>query len=314
MGSNMYNPVDNYERNFLMVKSFGSKSFMLLIPIFMMLRIVCIGYLSITKQEMMEVTLLRLLFSKISPDISFQKIESTIMIVACVFSLYFIVVFALFYLASIDPSKESVPKTSLSMAYKWSIAQVLVLVLMFISTLFFIALFAVKGPEYFEEFANVFNITVKQMEAYQTTILLTACFVAIILATMIWFSQSQASFVKSINMTLSHSVAKNKGAHTYGVFSMAVALALLIIACIMTFLYYCYKDALTGFGVNMEMSYVCVSLLHAYLRGMVPFLIAISAFTYSETVEAANTVGTLYYNHVETIGTVQDPNLNRKKG
>lgn len=309
----MYHPTDNYERNFLLVKKFGTKPFMLIIPLLMILRIICIAYLSLTKNEMMEITLIKLLFSKINPEISLQSIESSLMMISSVVSLFFITVFLLFFMTSNDPSREAVPNTSLSMAYKWSAAQIVLRAAAFVGMLLFTVLFTVKGPEYFEEVGKLFNVTLQQMEAYKVTIILTALMICVILAMLIWYSQSQAEFVKSIRLTLQNSVARNKGAHTFGVFSMSLSIAQFCFAGIMTFIYYCYKDALNGFGISMEQTYVYVSLAFAYIRGLIPFCVAVCALTYSEMVDEANTVGTIYYSNVETLGEVQDPNLNRRK-
>lgn len=313
MGKDMYHPTDNYERNFLLVKRFGGKFIILFIPVLMLMNIICMGYISITKHELMEVTLLKVVTTKIRPDFNATGLETACVIISCLVMLYFIFVFMEFFLTSKDPSDEAVPNVSLRLAYTWSVVQLILSVIGLISSLFFLVLFVVKGEGYFEGAAAAFNVTLNQLKAYRMSIILISVLLCLIFVMMIWFSQSQTQFVKSIRLTLVNSVAKNNGAHTYGVFSMSVAVALLFIAGMMTFIYYCYMDAFSGLGISMEKTYVCVSLILAYIRGLIPFFVAVCALTYSEMVDEANTLGTVYYSEVDTLGEVQDPNMNRKK-
>ena len=311
MGNDMYHPSNNYERNFLLVKKFGGKPVIIIIPILLFLHVLGIGYLSITKNEPLEVTLLKLVTSKISPDLGVEMLESTFMILSSLAALIFIFVFLSFFFSSRDPSYEASPDISLSVSYALSMLQLVFFSLCFVFAAFFLVLFAFKKPEFFEEIGKLFNVTVSQISAYKVTILLATALVCVVLIIMIWYSQTQTEFVKSLRLTLVNSVARNTGAHTYGVFSISISVALLFVAGGMTFFYYCYKDAFSGFGINLEPMYIYVSLALAYIRGLVPFCISVAAMRYSEMVDEANTMGTIYYNDVDTIGAVQDPNMAR---
>ena len=312
MGNNMYHPSSNYERNFLLVKKFGSKTIVVLIPLLLFIHILCIGYLSITKKEALEITLFRLVTSKILPNLNFDMIRDFLMIFSGFTALFFIFAFLSFFFTCRDPSDEAMPTGSLLVTYVWSVAQLTVFAALFIFTAIFFFMFLIKPPDFFEGLGERVNLTVEQITAYRVTILLAIFLICAILVLLVWFYQSQATFIKSIKQTLTNSVAQNRGAHIYGVFSMSVAIALFFMAGAMTFLYYCYKDAFNGFGIDMDPVYVYVSLALAYIRGLVPFLVAVCAFTFSEMVDAANTLGTVYYNEVDTYGDAKDPNMGRK--
>lgn len=311
MGADILHPENNYERNFLLVKKFGANPITIIIPVLLLLKIICIGYLSFTRNEMFELTLLKLITTKINPEMEIQAAESSVMIISCIFSLFFIFAFFSFYFSCKDPSYESVPEFSLSVTYGWSMVQLVLYSLCFAATAFFLILFIVKPASEFESFGNLLGMSVRDLESYKISIILAITLLAAIFAVLVWFSQSQAAFIKSIKVTLINSVARNTGAHTFGVFCMSLAVAMLFIAGVMTFMYYCYKDAFNGFGISVEKSYVYTSIILSFLRGLVPFFTAIFAFIYTETVDAANTIGTVYYNDIETYGTAQDPNMAR---
>lgn len=312
MAKDMYHPSSNYERNFLLVKKFGGKPIVVLIPLLLFLHILCMGYLSIMKKEALEITLFRLVTSKLLPDLNFDSIKDFMMIFSGVTALFFIFIFLSFFFTCRDPSDEAVPNVSLAISYYWSMLQLFVFSICFALSAVFLLLFAFKPPEFFEELVKTFNVTLEQIKAFRVSILLGILLACAIFALLIWFYQSQATFIKSLQVTLVNSVARNKGAHVYGVFSMSVAIALLFMAGAMTFLYYCYKDAFNGFGISMEPVYVYVSLALAYIRGLVPFLVSVCALTFSEMVDEANTLGTVYYNEVDMLGDAQDPNMGRK--
>ena len=313
MKENMYHPTDNYERNFLLVKKFGGKAIVFITPMLMLIDIICLGYLSISDRELMELTLFKVVTSKTSSgEFEISGVEKGLILFACITMMYFTVVFLLFFLSSKDLSRDSVPTTSLNLAYFWSFAQLVLSIIGFITTLMILVLYIAKGPVFFEGFGKLFGLTLNQLKSYNTSIILSTLLLCMIFAMLIWFSQSQTEFVKSIRVTLKNSVARNNGAHTYGVFSMAVSVFMLCLAGIMTFIYYCYKDAFNGFGISMENGFVWTSLAIAYLRGLIPFFVSVCALTFSEMVEEANTLGTVYYNDIDTIGEVFDPNMNRK--
>ena len=231
---------------------------------------------------------------------------------SCLFSLFFIFAFMSFYFTSKDPSPDAVPEFSLSITYAWSMIQLLLYAVCFGGTAFFLILFTFKDVKNFAYFAEMLGINLVELKAYKISVILVLILICAIFALMIWFSQSQAQFVKSLKLTLTNSSrAKNNGAHTFGVFCMLASLALLFFAGGMTFLYHCYKNAFVGFGINMDKMYVFISMTMAYIRAIIPFLIAVFALSFSETVDAVNTSNMNYY---ESGGNdVLDPNMNRTK-
>ena len=142
MSKDMYHPSDNYERNFLLVKKFGGKFVVFLAAVLLLLRIICIGYLSLTGNEMMEVTLMQLITSKLNPEFKLSQMQNAIMIISCLVSLFFIFVLLNVFFTSRDPSYESSPDLGLSLAYKWSMAQIVVLAACFAGAVIFLMLFA----------------------------------------------------------------------------------------------------------------------------------------------------------------------------
>ena len=307
-------PTNNYERNLLLVKRFGGKFIVLLIPLTIAANLGCIGYLSATRNELMELTLLRVITQKINPDIEFQMIENIIMIVSCLFSIFFIFALFTFILSCRDPSYDAKPDFGLAVIYAWSMTMIILFSLCFAGCAFSLIMFIFKKVEFFEDYGKPFGLSVADLKAYKLSIIMFMLLLCAVLAVLIWFSQSQAEFVKSIRLTLVNSAARNKGAHTFGVFSMSGAVALICIAGIMTFMYYCYADAFNGLGINMDKTYVYVSFASAYLRGLIPLFIAISAFVYSEMVDEANNFGNIYEEpNFGLYGGVTDPNLSRKK-
>lgn len=172
-------------------------------------------------------------------------------------------------------------------------------------------MFIFGSPERFASVGKRFNLTVEDLKAYKMTIAILLFLVDIILFLMIWYAQSQTDFMKSIRSSLVESVPKNKGAHTYGVFSMAIAITFIALAGFLNFMYYCYKDAFSGFGINLDQNYVYASLAHAYIKGLIPFFIAVDAFSYSAMVDEANSMSGLIFNDFQVLGEAEDPNMAR---
>ena len=91
---------------------------------------------------------------------------------------------------------------------------------------------------------------------------------------------------------------------------MVLAIFNFCIAGFCTFMYYCYRDAFGGFGINLDETYVLISLVNSYVKGLIPFFIAINAFSFSTMVDESNTFGTLYNNYT-VLGDASDPNMVR---
>lgn len=304
-------PKDNYERNFRLVKKFGSNAIFMVIPLLMFMNICCMGYVSIAKKEPLEFTLLRLLMSQVEPNVETNVIESSVTVIAAVFSAFFLFAFLSFHFASRDSSHDAVPDKGLNALYAWSMVQLVFFSLCLAAMVIFMFSFTIRKPEYFERFGSLLNMDADELRAAKFKIILIMLVVCTIFGVIVWFSQSQAECVKSVKLTLRNSIARNKGAHTFGVFSMSVSLALLCLAGLMTFVYYCYSDALTGFRIPLEKPYVIASLTGAYIRGFIPFFVSIGALTFSEMVDEANSVGLPGAIENDPAYMVYDPNMNR---
>ncbi len=297
-----YIPSDNYERNFLMVKRFGRSPLILAMPIILILRILCLGYISVSKNEILELTLLKLVTSKYSPDFSPTRIQGAAVAASLVLSLFFAFVFFGVYISSVDPSKESSPQKSLSIVQKWSVIQLVFLIAVFSVMMIFTAAYFIKGPVFFADIFKLSKAGIQKAESKKWLILLVMAVSDAALFMLVWYSQSQVEFIKSIRLTLKTSAAKNNGAHTFGVFSMTVASALIILAAVVTFLYYCYKDAFIAFGINADKTYVTVSLSLAYIRGAASLITALCAFKYHHMAEQANTSENVRFDDIDIFG------------
>ena len=315
MGKNYYQPTNNYERNFMMVKKFGGKITVLILPVLFFLSIVCSCYLTLVDEQsdgqLLELTILKVVTSKLNLELNFGSYEkagfflSIFLSAFCVFNLLYI------FFRSKNSDFDSSPDLGYSLLHKFSVVQLLLSALGFISMIVVTAMFIFGSPERFETVGKSFNMSVGDMKAYKVTIVILLFLIDIIMFLMIWYSQSQTDFIKSIRSSLVESVPKNKGAHTYGVFSMAIAIAFISVAGFLTFMYYCYKDAFPGFGINIDETSVCVSLALAYIKGLIPFFIAVNAFSYSTMVDESNSMSGIIFNDFKVLGDAEDPNMAR---
>lgn len=304
-------PKDNYERNFLLVKRFGSNVIFMIIPVLMLVNIFCMGYVSFTKKEPLEITLLRLLAFEVEPNSETNFIESAFTVVTSIFSAFFLFAFLSFHFSSRDSSRDAIPDKGLNALYAWSMVQLIFFSLCLVASVIFTFVFTVKKTDYFERFGKIIGMTPNEMQSHKLKIVITMLVVCVIIGVIVWFSQSQAQCVKSVKLTLINSIARNKGAHTFGVFSMSVSLALLCLAGLMTFVYYCYSDALNGMRISLEKPYVMVSLTGAYIRGFIPFFLSIGALLFSEMVDEANSTRLPGAMENDPAYSVYDPNMNR---
>lgn len=313
MGKQFYQPTNNYERNFLMVKRFGGRASLLMIPILLFISIVCSCYLNIIDEPHLEITIIQVVTSKLNFNLEFGGYEGLFLMTKILMSGFFIFTLLYIFFKSRNSDFDSSPDMGFSLIHKVSIIELIVSVLGFVMMISVTGVFMFGSAEKFQSLGAVFYLTVSDMEAYKVTITILLLLIDTLLFLMIWFSQSQTDFMKSVRLSLVESVPKNKGAHTYGVFSMVLAIIFTTLAGILTFMYYCYQDAFSGFGINVNKTYVYVSLLSAYINGLVPFFLAINAFAYSAMVDELNTIGAVMYNNYEVMGDAEDPNMTRSK-
>ena len=313
MGNNYYQPTDNYERNFMMVKKFGGRISFLMVPILLFISIVCSCYLNIIDEPHLELVILRVVTSKLNFNLELGGYEALFLVGKILLSGFIIFTLLYVFVKSKNKDFDSNPDFGYALLHKVSLVELILSAVGFLGMFVLTAVFIFGSAERFDYLGAVFYLTVSDMEAYKVTIAIILVLVDIILFLFIWFSQAQTDFMKSVRLSLAESVPKNKGAHTYGVFSMALAIIFATLAGILTFMYYCYQDAFSGFGINLDKTYVYVSLFSSFLNSLVPFFLAVNAFAYSAMVDQVNTFGSLMYNHMDVIGDAEDPNMSRKK-
>ncbi len=314
MGREQYQPANNYERNFMMVKRFGGKFSVLMLPILFFISIVCSCYLNVVNEPHIEVIIVRVITSKLNFNMNLGGFETVFLLGKIL--LFGLCTYAILYIffKSKNTSFQATPDLGYLMLYNLSIAELLTSALGFVTMFIMTISFIFGKPEKFESIGAVFFMTVADLKAYKISIIIIMILLDILLFLMIWLSQSQADFMKSVRLSLVESVPKNKGAYTYGVFSMSVSVVLIGIAAFITFMYYCYQDAFSGLGITMDKTYVYVSLVLAYVKGLIPFFLAICSFSYSAMVDQLNTMGAYMYNQYDVMGEAQDPNMYRNKG
>ncbi len=313
MGRDFYQPANNYERNFLMVKRFGGRISFLLIPILLFASIGCSCYLAIKDQPHLEITIIKVVTSKLNFDLELGGYEALFLIMKILFMGFFVFTLLYIFIKSKNSDGFSTPDLGYALIHKVSVVELILSALGFLGMIAITGVFAFGSAERFDFLGAMFYLTVSDMEAYKVTIIILLLLVDALLFLMIWFSQSQTDFMKSVRQSLAESIPRNKGAHTYGVFSMVLAIVFATFAGILTFMYYCYQDAFSGFGISLEKTYVYVSLLSSYLNALIPFFLAVNAFAYSAMVDEINTIGAVMYNNFEVFGDAEDPNMARAK-
>lgn len=308
MRNDYYQPANNYERNLLMVKKFGGKFTVLLLPVFLFMSMICSCYLTLISEQPFEYYLLQVMYTKLGFNFDFGSLDTILFIGNILLSVFLI--FALFqiFFSSRNSDNDSNPDFGLYLLHRFSQIELLLFGLFFVFMIVFTAVFIFGDAENFKSLGEKFNLSVSDMEAYKLSIVFILLGIDVLSFFSIWFAQSQTDFLKSIRSSLVDSLPRNKGAHTYGIFSMVIGICCLSFAGFCTFMYYCYSDAFAGFGISLDDTYVYMSLILEYLKGLIPFLIGVNAFIFSSMVEEANTIGTLY-NSYAVIGTASDPNL-----
>lgn len=310
MKSEQFAPRDNYERNFTMVKLFCGKAMVLLLIILLFLNIVSSVYLLTKSDGQFEGELLKLFFSKIDYDVEFGSYNVILIISNVLLSGFFILCLISIYVKSKNDDYDSSPSNGLYFLYLFSVGEMILFGITFAVMVISTFAFMITKVESLKIIPELLNMNTEQIKDYKVTIVLGFIVIDVVLFFVLWLIQSQTNFLKSIRTSITGSLMKNKGAHTYGVFSLLIGIILLCIAVIITFLYYCYRDALNGLDMKIDELYVYVSIELAYVKGLIPFIIGLLAFSYSNMVDETSTYGTLYTEY-STIGSAEDPNFHR---
>lgn len=312
MNRDYYQPANNYERNFLMVKKFGGKFSVFCISLLLFGSVLCSGYLAISDEHFFEISILKVVTSKFNVELNLENYETFWFVLSVLISAFVIYSLLYVFFTSKNSSFQSSPDLGYSLLHKYSVLFLIMSTLVFIVMVITTAVFIFGDIERFESLGKMFKLTVNELSAFKATFAILFVLCDAFLFFVIWYAQSQTEFIKSIRQSLVESIPKNKGARTYGVFSMIFAVAMLTVAAFCTFMYYCYRDAFSGFGINIDDTYVFISLAFSYIRGLVPLFISISAFSYSSMVEQINAYGTLY-NDYTVLGTASDPNMTDRR-
>lgn len=313
MGKEFYQPSNNYERNFFMVKRFGGRISFLMVPILLFISVVCSCYLNIIDEPHLEIIILKVVTSKLNFNMEFGGYETLYLMTKILFIGFLIFTLMYIFVKSKNSDIYSNPDMGYALIHKVSLVELIMSAVGFVGMIIVTAVFMFGKAERFDFLGAVFYLTVSDMEAYKVTIIIILLLIDAVLFLLIWFSQAQTDFMKSVRQSLAESVPKNKGAHTYGVFSMVLAIVFTTFAGILTFMYYCYQDAFSGFGINVDKTYVYISLLSSYINALIPFFLAINAFAYSAMVDEVNTIGAVMYSNYEVFGDAEDPNMARAK-
>lgn len=304
MKKKYYQPANNYERNLLMTKQFCGKFSVLLLPVFMFILILCSCYLTLTSKEPLELYLFKVVFSKFGCQFEFGGFENVLFVGKLLMDTFFIFAFFYIFFTSRNSDNESTPDFGISLLHKYSQLELVLFVLSFITLAVTTITFIFSDASHFETIGEKLGLSLSDLKAYKLTIVFVLIALDAAAFFSIWYAQSQTNFLKSLRLCLYDSLPRNKGAHTYGVFSLALGVFQIGFAGLCTFMYYCYRDAFAGFGISLDSTYVFVSLTNSYVAGLIPFTIGINAFMFSSMVDEINTYGTLY-NDYAMMGTTE---------
>ncbi len=310
MNSSQFAPRDNYERNFNMVKHFCGKSLILGLLVLLFIYIGSSIYVLFSSNGQLEIALLNIGFSKLNIQIEAGSYSSAFSLITILAAGFFTFCLILIYTRSKNESPESSPQSGLYTLYLVTIGELVLLGFSFFIILISTFVIIIAKTESLNYIPNFLNMSADELSSNKLSIVMIMVLLNIIILFSMWAVQSQADFLKSIKSSLTDSVPKNKGAHTYGIFCLIIGIVLLSSAAVTTFLYYCYKEAFNGMGIKISDVYVFISLSLAYVKGLIPLLIGIIAFSYSNIVDETNTMGTLYTDY-GTIGEAVDPNFQR---
>ncbi|MDE7389567.1 MAG: hypothetical protein K2M82_01290 [Lachnospiraceae bacterium] len=294
MRKEYYQPETNYERNFLMIKRYCSNFGILLIPILLFMSVLASCYLNMASEETLESYIFKVADISFKLNLDLSSYSSIIFMVGLLTLAFFIYVFLYIFFTSKNTDNSIGPDTGLMMLHRVSQLITVASALLFAGMIVLTAVFIFGDIENFEWLQRLLGLGLEELRAYKLTISIAFVFLIAAAFFMVWFAQSQTVFVKSVRLCLYDSLPRNKGARTYGAFSVAIGMILMVVAAVFTFLYYCYRDTFSGFGINISNVFVLASLIKMYVRGLVPFIIGINAFVYASMVDDINTFGTLY--------------------
>ena len=308
MKNDVYQPRDNYERNFMLVKKFGGSIGVILLAIMFFANIVLSVILSFSENDKLVVIIARVASSKLTFNIDLGEYKTMLFLGNVLLSAFitYCLVYIIFKSKNIGFTES--PEIGFALLHKFSMLEILICAVAFIAMIAETGYFMFGDINNFEWLANIFNLNISDLLAYKVTIVIFFVLADIIAFLLIWNAQSQAVFLKSVKLTLVESVPRNKSAHAYGVFALSIGIFMLIYAAILSFLYTCYKDAFSGFSIEVDKTFVAVSLALSYVRGLIPCIIGVLAFAYSSMVDEANSYNNLSYNF-NVLGNAEDPNM-----
>ena len=311
MNSQYLTPRDNYERNFNMIKHFCSKSIMLLLIILMFLNIISNIYVMFASNGPFEIVLLNVAFSKFNITVDVGSYHTTCDLFNILANGFFTFNLLRIYIKSKNEDYGSSPESSIYMLYLLTMGVLVIYGLLFFLTFILIFIVIIANPDSLSIIPGILQMTSGELNEKKFSIVIAMVGIEIAILFVLWITQAQADFLKSVKSSLNDSVPKNKGAHTYGTFSIIIGVILLSYAAVTTFLYYCYRDAFSGLGYKISDIYVFISLVFVYIKGLIPIIIGVIAYLYSNIVDETKTHGTLYTDF-GVIGEAVDPNSQRK--
>ena len=310
--NDIYQPKDNYERNFLLVKKFGGKFGVLFLTILFFANIVLSIILSFQENDKLIVIITRVASSKFSFNIDLGEYKTLLFLGNVLISAFITCCLILIFVKSRNMGFSESPEMGILLLHKFSMLEIVFCAVVFLAMIAETGYFMFGDINNFDWLAHIFNMNISDILAYKVTFVIFFILADILSFMLIWNAQSQAVFLKSIKQTLLESVPRNKGAHAYGVFSLSIGILLIGYAALVTFLYTCYKDAFSGFSIDVDKTFVILSLSLAYIRGLIPCVIGILAFSFSSMVDESNNYNNLSYNF-QVLGDAQDPNMSGRK-
>ena len=311
MNNHYLTPKDNYERNFNMVKHFCGKSFVLFLIILIFINIISTIYITFSSNGSFELLLINVAFSKLNLDVNTFSYNSTVDLINVFSCSFFAYSLMRIYIKSKNEDPSVSPETNIYMLYLFTMGVLVLYALTFflLFVLIFTVLFA--DPKSMNFLPELLKMTPEEITEKKISIVMIMVAIEIALIFSLWFIQAQGDFLKSIRTSLTNSLPKNKGAHTFGTFSIIIGIVLLSFGAVIIFLYYCYKEAFAGLGYKISDIYVFVGIVLCIVRGLIPIFIGIIAYSYSNLVDDTKTHGTLYTDF-GIIGEAVDPNSQRR--
>ncbi len=294
MKKGFYQPTDNYERNILMTKRYCGSFAILILPVLLFITLACTCYLMLVSKEPLPMTLFKVANSKLGWNLEFESLTYVFFILQLLLVTYLLIAFLQIFFTGRDSDITVTPNLGITLLYRLSQIQLILSYMAFIGMVIVTFVFIFGKTDNFESLGKMLNMTIEDLKAYKISIVITMVVIDVAAFLGISYAQSQTSFLKCLHLCLYESLPKNKGAHKYGIYSMAIGVIMLCFSAFVTFMYYCYRDVFIGFGISLEKTYVVISFIYMYAMTLLPFAIGINAFKYSSMVDEINTYGTLY--------------------